>query len=760
VATPNNLPAQLSSFVGRERQLAELRRLLRKSRLITLTGPGGAGKTRLALRLAADVLDRHPEGVWLVDLAPLSEPRLLAHTVAAACGIKEERRRPVLEILVEWLDGGRTLLILDGCEHLVDACAALVRKLLSSCPKLTVLVTSREPLGVPGELIWRTPSLSLPRDEDGARPELAIESEAIRLFVERARLSRPDFELGGSADAAAVTQICARLEGIPLAIELAASLARVMTLQDIVGRLHDRFRLLAGGSRAALPRHQTLRHAVDWSYGLLSPAEKELFARLSVFAGGFELSAAEAIAADDPLDHGVVLRLLSRLVDKSLVVAEPGGPRSTRYRMLDTIREYALEKLHQDGEAEARQRHARYFVDLCQLAAKELRGPDPLPWLRLDEEQANIRLALGWSMYEQPDDALRLSAAMGAYWHGRRHFAEGMEWLDQALGLVTSSLDARAAALWSRARIRMWHAEYSAARRDAEECADLSRELGLSVELGGALTILGLASRAEGDLDKAEGHQQEALQIAQQVEDHEGVARGLNNLALYASSRGDHERARTLLEEAVAETRVTGNRASAASIVDSLGRVCLLLGDLDSARRYYQESLEMSATFVDAINLAQCLEGIALLALAEKDAGRVVRLTAAAQALRAVSGGQSMPEWRTEVDEGLAAARSELGPEAFDAAWHQGAAMSLREAVRYASGSPPDPMRFDSTPLTSREAQVAALIAEGLTNAEIAKKLRMADRTADAHVEHIRNKLGMRSRAQIAVWAHERLGRT
>ena len=371
MTTPNNLPAELSSFVGREPQLADLRRLLRKSRLITLTGPGGAGKTRLALRLAADVLDRHPDGAWLVELVPLGDAGLLEHTVASACGAREESGRPMVEVLVERLEGRRALLILDGCEHLVDACANLASRLLRSCPTLTILVTSREPLGVQGELTWRTPSLSLPRIQDADHPEVMLQSEAVRLFAERARLNQPEFELN-RAISQAVAQICTRLEGMPLAIELAAGLARIMSIEEILERLRDRFRLLTGGSRTAVPRHQTLRQAVDWSYGLLSPAEKALLARLALFAGGFDLAAAEAVASGEPIDAETVLPLLSRLVDKSLVAAETADPQRTRYRMLDTIREYAIEKLQQSGETDGRGRHAGYFLDWCTRAASEL----------------------------------------------------------------------------------------------------------------------------------------------------------------------------------------------------------------------------------------------------------------------------------------------------------------------------------------------------------------------------------------------------
>jgi non-specific serine/threonine protein kinase len=667
----------------------------------------------------------------------------------------------MLDVIVDRLRERHTLLVLDSCEHMVDPCAALVVTLVRSCPKLAVLVTSREPLGVPGELIWRTPSLSLPRQDDGGNSELVLESEAARLFVERARLINPGFDVTESGLASAIAQICTRLEGMPLAIELAASLTRLMTTQEILERLRDRFRLLTGGSRSALPRHQTLRQAVDWSYELLGPDEKDLLARLSLFAGGFDLAAAEAVARGDPAYEQRVLEVLSRLVDKSLVSAEAAGSKRTRYRMLDTIREYALEKLLQGDEADARGRHARYFVELCGTAATELRGREPLPWLlRLDEEQANIRLALGWSMVEQPDYAMRLVAAMGSYWHMRRHLAEGVEWLDQALEMATPSRDARAAALWTRARMHWRHGDYPAAKRDAEECAGLSRELGLELELGGALTVLGLVSGAEGNFGEAERLHEEALQLARETQDHEGVVRGLNNLAMFASDRGDNARAQRLLGEAVDRTKVAGDRVTTANVLDSLGRVTLVLGEVAMARRHYQESLEMSEKFEDSLNLAESLEGIALVFLAEGDASSAVKMIAAANAVRAVTGVHAMPAWRVTVERGITAARAEIGTQASDAAWHEGSGMNIQDAVRYARGAPPAATPARRNPLTPREKEVAILIAEGLTNAAIAQRLRMAVRTADAHVEHIRNKLGIRSRSQIAVWANERLGRS
>jgi non-specific serine/threonine protein kinase len=757
VSTPNNLPAELSSFVGRERQLAELRRLLRKSRLITLTGPGGAGKTRLALRLAAEVMDRHPDGVWLVELATVVDARLLEQTVAAACGVMEQRRRAVVEVLLERLAARHTLLILDSCEHLVDACAGLAMRLLRACPKLTLIATSREPLGVPGEMIWRTPSLSVPNLDDASHPELLLESEAVRLFVDRARLNRLGFKLDES-QSPAIAQICTRLEGIPLAIELAASLAGVMTLPEIVDRLRDRFRLLTGGSRSALPRHQTLRQAVDWSYELLSPVERELFARLAVFAGGFDLAAAEEVATAEPVGSAGVLPLLTRLVNKSLVIAEPGAAARTRYRMLDTIREYAMEKLQQIDEADARRLHARHFLQWGARASRELRSLNQLQWLeRLDEEQANMRLAIGWTLVERPDDALRLVAAMGPYWHMRRHFAEGLEWLDQALELPSSNAEARAVALWTRSRINWRHGVNAGARRDAEECAALTRRLGLRLELSGALTILGLVSSSEGDWSGAERYHLDALEIAREINDPGRLATSLNNLALAASARGDQKGAAVMLQEALEACRKAGDRFLSAAVLDSLARVTLRQGALAAAQGQYLEVLTISAEFEDAVNIAVGLEGLALIAAAEGAATRAIVLAGAAKELRSAVRDEPTPEWSEEVDSGLAAARAKLGAQAADAAVKQGRAMSMQEAVRYAIGAAPSPRGVDGNPLTGRETQVATLIAEGMTNPEIAERLRMAARTADAHVEHIRNKLGLRTRSQIAVWAHERL---
>lgn len=756
MATPNNLPAELTSFVGREPQLAELRRLLHRSRLITLTGPGGAGKSRLGRRLAGEVLDRYPDGVWLVDLAALGDERLLEHSVASVCGVTEDPKRPIREAIADALAASRTLIVLDSCEHLVESSAEMVGSLLRTCPKLAILATSREPLGVTGEVTWRTPSLTIPRPEDAAHPELLMECEAVRLFVDRARLSRPEFELE-QAGAMAMAQICTRLEGIPLAIELAASLASLMTLEEILERLRHRFRLLTGGGRTSLPRHQTLRQAVDWSYGLLSPAEQALFARLGLFAGGFDLAAAEAVVSGAPIELDEVQPMLSRLVHKSLVVAEPTHPHTTRYRMLDTIQEYGLEKLEHIGEW--RRRHAAYFTAWAAHAGKRLMSSDQAEWLRrLDEEQANIRLALEWSLSEQSDDALRLVASMGRFWAWRRSLGEGIEWLNRAVALETANRELQAAVLVSRARLGRRRGDYATAEADAHKAVKIAEELGLSTELAQGLNILGIVASHRRDLPAAKRFFTDSKNLAEAVGDGPGLAGSMNNLAMIESALGHHDVALAHVQKALAISESRGDRYVKAVGLDTLGHIQFRLGHREAARRSYAESLSLSAEFMDTVAIADRLEGMAVIALAAADPSRTVVLTSAAEALRSVTGGERTPEWAGEVLESLERARARLSRPALEAAVKQGAAMSMVAAVRYALGESGGDHRDGTTRLTDREIQVARMIAGGLTNAEIAQRLRISNRTVDAHLEHMRNKLGLRTRAQIAVWAHERLG--
>ncbi|HET9927212.1 MAG TPA: BTAD domain-containing putative transcriptional regulator, partial [Rubrobacter sp.] len=433
--SPNNLPASLTSFVGREEALLEIKRLLSMTRLLTLTGAGGAGKTRLALEVARDLLGAYPEGVWLVELAPLSDPALTRQAVAAALGVREQPGRPLTDTLTDHLRRKDLLLVLDNCEHLVDAAAHLAADLLESCPKLRILATSREPLGVPGEAVWTVPPLSLPDAGRATSFEGLMGTEAVRLFLDRARSRLPGFELG-EENAVAVGRICRKLEGIPLAIELAAARMGALAVEQVAQRLEDSLKLLAGGNRIADPRQQTLRATLNWSHELLSEAERKLFGRLSVFAGGWTLETAEEVCSGEGIERDDVADLLSKLVDKSLVMAGAGAQGALRYRMLEPVRQYARERVEESGEAGALlRRHAALFLALAEEAEPELRGPWQASWVkRLEQEWDNLRVAMVWLLaHDEPEGAARLGWALWLFWWVRGRFTEGRNWMEETL---------------------------------------------------------------------------------------------------------------------------------------------------------------------------------------------------------------------------------------------------------------------------------------------------------------------------------------
>ncbi len=434
-ALPNNLPQQPTSFIGREAQVDEVKALLDKTRLLTLTGAGGSGKTRLSLQVAADLLDGEGDGVWLVELAALADPALVPQAVADVLGVKEQAGMTIQASLVEWLKPKRLLLVLDNCEHLIAACASLAADLLRNCPHVHILASSREPLNVAGEQTYRVPSLSLPDPKQAQTVESLSQFEVVRLFIERAQAVQPTFKVT-NANAPAVAQVCFHLDGIPLAIELAAARVRSLSVEEINTRLGQRFRLLTGGSRDTLPRQQTLRALIDWSYDLLTESEKTLLRRLSVFAGGWTLSAAEVVCAGEPVEDWEVLDLLTALVDKSLVVAEPLGD-GTRYRLLETVRQYGGDRLGESGEAEAvRGRSASCFLALAEEAEPQLQGPEQGSWLvRLEAEHDNLRSSLAWEEQSAAgaEAGLRLAGSLWRFWFVRGHLSEGRQWLGRAL---------------------------------------------------------------------------------------------------------------------------------------------------------------------------------------------------------------------------------------------------------------------------------------------------------------------------------------
>ena len=482
-ATPNNLPQQATSFIGRDKELAELKRLLAKARLLTFTGSGGCGKTRLSLQVAADSLERFPDGVWLVELAPLADPGLVAQTIATALGLKETPGKPIVQTLTEHLEDKRLLLLLDNCEHLLDGCAKLVDTLLGKLPQVRILASSREALGIGGEQSYRVPSLSLPDLKQAHTPTSVAPFEAVQLFSERAILSRPDFQITPQ-NAAALVSICHRLDGIPLAIELAAARVRSLSVEEINRKLDQRFRLLTGGSRTALPRQQTLRSLIDWSYDLLNASEKLLLQRVSVFAGGWTMEAAECVCIGAGVENAEVLDLMTSLADKSLVLAEEGDGQM-RYRLLETVRQYAREKLIESGNGEAlRERHRDYFLALAKQAQPKMMGIEHATWLRrLEDEHENLRAALDWSQMEERSDAgLQLCAALHRFWWARGYLSEGREWCIRALGKAGAEAQTqeRADALNVAGVLAYHQGDYPAARASDEESLADSAAIGRS----------------------------------------------------------------------------------------------------------------------------------------------------------------------------------------------------------------------------------------------------------------------------------------
>ncbi len=756
VGSPNNLPGELTTFIGRERELGELRPLVSGSRLVTLTGAGGSGKTRLAVKLAGALLDHYPQGVWLVELAPVLDENLVAQTVASVLGLREASGRHLLQTVCAHMRDARALLVLDSCEYLVDACARLVDAVLRACPRVSVLATSQEALNVPGELTWRVPSLTLP-DEDGQLLlESAATSEAVRLFVDRARLVQPRFELT-KENGPAVARICRRLDGLPLAIELAAARTKVMPAEEMLRRLEDRFRLLTGGSRTALARQQTLRATVDWSYQHLSEREQTLFRRLSVFAGSFSLEGAEAVGADAPIERDDVLELLSRLVDRSLLVGERGFGGSARYRLLETLRQYGQEQLTDSHDEAARRRHADFFLTLVEEAEPHLTASEQSVWLaRLEQDHDNLRAALAWALANHREIALRLAAALGRFWYMRGYLTEGRAWLAAALSANPASTRDRARALGYAGVIAWWQGNYKESRSCAERSLAIARELSDPGATARSLTLLAMVVHAAGDCLAARRYNEEALAIRRDLGDRWAVAQSLNNLALTFYDEGNYDTAHDVLLESLSTFEETGDRRARALTVESMARVAFEQGNYSSAQKLFAECLLAALELGDQLNVADALEGYARLAVVQSQYGRAVTLAGAVRALRDRTGSEQFKGWQQRLARSIDEARRALSPELADAAWAKGREMTEEQAVELALGNryrrPPGDAEGQGI-LTPREHEIAKLIVAGLSNRQIAKQLVISERTADAHVEHIRNKLGVHSRAEIAAWA-------
>jgi predicted ATPase/class 3 adenylate cyclase len=615
---PNNLPRQLTTFIGREREIAEAKRLLAETHLLTITGPGGSGKTRLSLEIGARLLSEYPDGVWLVEFAHLADPARVPQVLATALSVREEADRPLLVTLVDHLRPKRVLLLLDNCEHLIDACAGLADTLLRGCPEVKILPSSREALGLTGEVVFRVPPLSLPDSRLVPALERLAEYEAVRLFVDRAIAVKPDFTLTDDT-AAAVVQICRRLDGIPLAIELAAARVRTLSVQQITAHLDERFRLLTGGSRTALPRHQTLRGLIDWSYGLLSEAERELFRRVSVFVGGWTLEASVAVCAGVDVDRYDIVELLGRLVDKSLCLIDGEGS-DPRYRLLETIRQYGFEKLAETSEGQVvRARHRDFYLGFAEDAEPRLQGPEQVAWLqRLEADHDNLRAALRWSLdCDETEAALRLGSALSLFWDTHGYVREGREWLDELLAHArerpTSTVTARRAlgkVLDAASRTRARWSEFPQATEFLTQGLAVWRELGDKRGIAEALNNLAVGATQSGDRVRARVLVAESLALFRELSDKRGTAHALNNLAEILRGDGDLPGARALFEESVPLFEAIEERRGLSHALDNLGGILTAQGDYGPAEALYSRSRRLAEELGDNHAVATALRSL------------------------------------------------------------------------------------------------------------------------------------------------------
>jgi non-specific serine/threonine protein kinase len=674
-AAPNNLPSPLTSFVGREKELIEVRDLLDLHRLLTLVGAGGCGKSRLALELAGGLISEYSDGVWQVELAPIAVPSLVPQAVADTLGLREEKESELTDVLIGHLRRSRSLLILDNCEHLLPACAEIVRAVLSACPHVRFLATSREPLNLTGETTYVVPPLQLPDPDHESSVDELRSVESVQLFAERASAVGSDFSLSES-NVAAVIEICRRLDGIPLALELAAARVRTISLSEIAGRLADRFHLLTGGHRSTLSQHRTLRALIDWSYDFLASDEQVLLRRLSVFSGGWTLRAAEDICVGETIEKRDVLDLLSHLADKSLVELSSDavdGTGTGRYRLLETVRQYASERLTDEEEAcVARRRHRDFYLALAKEAAPELDGPDQRKWLsRLKDEHDNLRAAVRWCL--EGDDAeaeigLSLVGVLGQFWdicgywrEGRANCAEllsrtaaggGTAVRAEALRtagklalLLGDVAEARAryeeslaisrklahengvaSALYELGGLALHHGDFAAARELYTDSLASSRDLGDQRGVAQSLMNLGAATWRQGDIAAAHSLLEESLVIMRGIEDQRGIARVIASLGNVAYAQRKHAEARTLYAESLVMFRELGDKLGTANVLNNLGNVARRQHDLAAARSYYEDGLAITEELADKRGRGGALQNLGNVAFMQGDYAQARRL--------------------------------------------------------------------------------------------------------------------------------------
>jgi predicted ATPase/DNA-binding CsgD family transcriptional regulator len=765
------LPVPLTSFIGRASEVESVVGLLRdeRVRLLTLTGPGGVGKTRLALQVARIVWGDYRDGVVFVDLAPLRDPSRVLMTIARAVDVPEAGGRPVEKRLASALAKQNLLLILDSFDQ-VSVAGRAITELLTASPDLAILATCRGALRVSGEQEFPVPTLALP-DSQRLPPLSELSScEAITLFVERAGAILPGFTLT-TENAAAVAAICRAVDGLPLAIELAAARAKVLSPQALLARLEHRLSLLTGGARDAPERQRTLRDAIAWSHGLLTDQEKLLFRRLAVFVGGCTLEAVEAVT--DGASGGDVLDEVTSLVDKGLLHVVDQPNLESRFVTLETIRAYAIEQLQESrDEASARDAHLGYFLKLANRAEPELTGPDQVEWLnRLEAEHYNLRAALTWALdAERLEQGLCLAGALLRYWEHHSHYAEEEQWLERALARAGGqAVQVRAKALHAAGVIAFWQGDRSRAEPALREALALFREGGDDGGAAFALNRLGTLALHAGDFDSADEFFAEAGALIRRVGDEDGIAALEGQLGYAALLRGDYENAERHLRDALARYRGLGSKLGTGRVLIHLARSWTERGETVQALPLLREALESDLETGNRWYLAEALEASAAAAARLGDAERAARLWGAAGALRDVVGAPVPPPDRAPVEAGATAALNMVGEAVFSAAMEYGRAMSMEEAVAEASAidstsgngvtrareitDPDVPADMVGAGLTARELEVLRLIVEGHSNAEIAEMLYISPRTASTHVGRILQKLGVSSRAAATSYA-------
>jgi predicted ATPase/DNA-binding CsgD family transcriptional regulator/tetratricopeptide (TPR) repeat protein len=752
-----SLPKPLTSFIGRERELAQAKRLLQDSYLVTLTGPGGSGKTRLCIALAAEVAGDYPDGVYFVPLAPVRDPGLVASTIAQSIGLQDARDRPLMEHLVSQLRERQVLIVLDNFEHLL-AGAPVVTRLLQETSAVRILVSSRSSLRVSGEQECPVPPLDVPQQE--ARPTAAslAACESVRLFVERAAAAVPEFTLDGE-NASAVAEIARKLDGLPLAIELAAARVKLLPPQAILPRLEHSLGLLTGGHRDLPDRQQTLRATIGWSYDLLTEGSRRLLAACSVFAGGATLEIIEAVC-DAAVDIGLpVLDGLAELVGQSLLrqVRGPGLPPG-RYAMLETIREYATERLATMPEADrVRSAHAAAFLALVEAEGRPHAGLAKKEWLeRVDTEHNNIRAALSWYRQHDPPVGLRLAASMSAFWSLRGHHTEGRQRLGDLLMLVPDPSLARVSALNGAAWLAIDQGDYAHGAEMLDEGIGLSRELGDPVGEAIATVYLGRCTMSRGQVTQGAPDVERAFALVNEAGDVAAIAFVTFYSALVALLTGRLEAACGLFERSGAAAAELGLAPLSARARLMLGYPLLDLGELSAARVALAEGFQMSTEVGDRWFVQLGLGAFAGLAAKTGRPRLALRLAGAAEAYRDANE-FSMPGPMEEiVDRWLVPPRARAGPAAARLL-AEGRRLSPAEAVGLALANEPDdaPLPGPRRTLTPREAEVASLVARGLTNRDIAAQLFLSARTVEVHVDHILTKLDFHTRTQLAAWAHE-----